>query len=97
MPLGHSQLMNPRVILSHYNDVHIGVRAMGREGGGGGAAAPLELFSYSHFRAKNQGHIWANPLDFHASNGNKYLGKRLQPPPPTPRTKLIPYAYGCAH
>ena len=38
--------------------------------------SPLEFFR------QKSGHIRANPLDYRASNGKKYSGKRLQPPTP---------------
>ena len=59
-------------------ELPIGVRAMGR------GCSPLE-FSNSHLGKKNNsGNIQAKPLDFSASNGKKYSGKRLQSPPPPP-------------
>ena len=53
----------------------IGVRPMGLRGG----CSPPRIVQIAIFEQKS-GNIRAKPLDFRASNGRKYSGKRLQPP-----------------
>ena len=58
----------------------IGVWAVGLAGGGGGGGcSPPRSFQIA-ISGKKSGNIRAKPLDFRASNGQKYVGKRLQPP-----------------
>ena len=76
-------------------DAHIGVYGAWAGGGGGGGEGlqPPIIFQIAIFGQKKQVVFGQNHLIFGQAMA-KIFGQETSAPPP-PRTKLVPYAYGC--